>query len=72
VVFKIIFLSAVGDGSKNFYALSPILLKIFYRHRRQRLKFFTAVADSASKCLVMSVQNGDFQTKTIKILNFFA
>jgi hypothetical protein len=45
MVFKIIFLSAVGDGGKN--ELSPILLKIFYRRRQQRLKFFYAVADSA-------------------------
>jgi len=54
MVLKIIFLSDVGDGGKNFYALSPISLKIFYCRRRQRLKFFNAVADRALKCLAMS------------------
>jgi hypothetical protein len=47
MVFKIIFLSAVGNGGKNFQALSLISLKIFYRRRRQHFKFFAAVADSA-------------------------
>jgi hypothetical protein len=32
----------------------PVSLKIFYHHCRQRLKFFTTVADSALKCLAMS------------------
>jgi hypothetical protein len=47
MVFKIIFLSAVGEGGKKFLALSPISLTIFYRRRQQCLKFFNAVADSA-------------------------
>jgi hypothetical protein len=47
MVLQIIFLSAVGDGGKKFYAISATALKIFYRRRRQRLKFFCVVADSA-------------------------
>jgi hypothetical protein len=45
--FTYILLSAVGDGGNKFSAISPTALKIFYRRRRQRLKIFTVVTDSA-------------------------
>jgi hypothetical protein len=42
-------LSAIGDSVKKCQALSATAVKNLKRYRRQRLKFFTAVADSAYK-----------------------
>jgi hypothetical protein len=41
-------------------------MKSSWSGRRQRLKFFNDVGDSAE------VKNGDFQAQTIKILNILA
>jgi hypothetical protein len=41
--------SAIGYGVKNLFALLVTVVKILKHYRRQRLKFFSGVANSALK-----------------------